>query len=80
MKICAVGTMLKKTVLARVGFEGNFYKLPVYSGMEGGMGPDCVAYVFVFLSHIIICQLYKLTLSYQAQIALQLIVSLSKLV
>jgi len=48
--------------------------------MVGGMGPDCVAYVFVFLNHIIICQLYKLTLSDQAQITVQLKVALSKLV
>jgi len=48
--------------------------------MEGGMGPDCVTYVFVFRRHIIICQLYKLTLSDQAQITLQLEFALSKLV
>jgi hypothetical protein len=37
-----------------------------------GLGPVCVAYVFVFLSSIIICGLT--TLSDQAQITLQLTV------
>jgi hypothetical protein len=37
-------------------------------------GPDHVAYVFVFLSTIIICRLYKLTLSDKAQVALRLLV------
>jgi hypothetical protein len=35
-------------------------------GSEGGPQPNYVAYVFVFLSTIIVCQLYTLTLSYQA--------------
>jgi len=30
---------------------------------EGGSRPDYVAYVFVFLDSVIICPLYKLTLS-----------------
>jgi len=50
---------------------GSGYTLP---------GPDYVAYVFVFSDDIIICRLYKLTLSDQAQVTLQLRVSLSNLV
>ena len=46
---------------------------------EGGPGPDYVAYVFIFLSSIIIYRLYKLTLSAETQITLQLQVSLSDL-
>jgi hypothetical protein len=79
MKIYAVGTMLKNSA-DESGFWGNSYKLPGCIGMEGGMGANCVAYVFIFLNHIIIFQLYKLTLSDQAQITLQLKVALSKLV
>jgi hypothetical protein len=44
-----------------------------------GPGPDNVAYV-AFLGSIIVCRLYKLTLSDQAQVTLQLTVSLSDLV
>jgi len=43
---------------------------------EGASGSDYVAYVSVFLGSIILCPLYKLTLSDQAQIILQLEVSL----
>jgi hypothetical protein len=50
---------------------GSWYKL---------LGPHYVAYVFVFLGSIIICQLYKLTLAAQAQVTLQLRVSCSDLV
>jgi hypothetical protein len=46
---------------------GSRYKL---------LGPDCVTYVFVFLGSTIICRLYKLTLSNQAQVTLQLRISL----
>jgi hypothetical protein len=35
-------------------------------------GPDNVADVFMFLGSIIICRLYKLNLTYQAQVTLQL--------
>jgi hypothetical protein len=48
--------------------------------MDGGVS-DCVyhywyvAYTFVFLGSIIICRLYKFTLSEQAQVTLQLTVS-----
>jgi hypothetical protein len=42
-----------------------------------GPAPDCVAYVFVFLGSIVVRQLYKLTLSDQTQVTLQLTVSLS---
>jgi len=37
-----------------------------------GTGPKYVTYVFVFLGSIIVCSLYKLTLSDQAQVTLQL--------
>jgi len=38
--------------------------------------PEYIPYVFILLGSIIICQLYKLTLSHQAQFTLQLTVSL----
>jgi hypothetical protein len=47
------------------------YKLP---------GLDIVAYVFIFVGSIIICRLYKLNLTDQAQVTLQLRVSVSGLV
>ena len=47
---------------------------------KGAQGPDYVACVFVCLGIIIICRLYKLTISNQTQITLQLRVSLSKVV
>jgi len=37
-----------------------------------GLGPDYVAYVLVFMGSIIICRFYKLKLSDQAQVTLQL--------
>jgi hypothetical protein len=43
-------------------------------------GVHYVAYVFVFLGSIIVCCLYKLTLSDQDQVSLQLTVSLSEAV
>ena len=46
------------------------YKLLEPGSQAGGPGPKYVAYVFVFLGSIIICQLYKLTLSNQAQVTL----------
>ena len=48
---------------------GSRYKLPGPGGLEGGPQPNCVA--FVFLCIITVCQLYTLTLSYQAQVSLQ---------
>jgi hypothetical protein len=45
-----------------------------------GRRPDYVAYVFVLFGGIIICQLYKVTLSHQAQVTLELRFSLSDLV
>ena len=45
-----------------------------------GKGSNYIAYVFVYLSSIVICLLHKLTLSVQAQVALQLRVSLADLV
>jgi hypothetical protein len=47
---------------------------------KGARGPDYVACVFVGLGIIIICRLYKLTLSNQIKITLQLRVSLSNVV
>ena len=49
-------------------------------GPEEGAGPAYVEYVFVFLGSIIICRLYKLTLSDLAQVTLQLRARLSDLV
>jgi hypothetical protein len=59
---------------------GSRYKLPAPGSPEGGPGPDYVAYVFVFLGSIIVCRVYKLTLSDQAQITLPLTVSFCDLV
>jgi hypothetical protein len=55
-------------------------KLLGSGSLEWGPGPDSVAYVFVFLSSNSMCWLYKVTLSDQAQVCLQLRVSLSDLV
>ena len=44
---------------------------PGPGGQEWGPGPGYIAYVFVFLDGII-CRLYKLTFSHQAQVPLQL--------
>jgi hypothetical protein len=43
------------------------YKFPGPDFPKGGPGPDNVAYVFVFVCSIIICPLYKLSLSDQAK-------------
>jgi hypothetical protein len=56
--------------------RGSRKKLPRPGGPEGGLGLDYIAYVFVFLGIIIIYRLYKLTLSDQAQVTLQLTASL----
>ena len=50
------------------------------TGGRGGRGPDYVVYVFTSHDNIIICRLYKLTFSDQAQVTLQLRVGLSDLV
>jgi hypothetical protein len=52
------------------GGGGGQYKLLELRGLEGSPGSNCIACVFVFLVSIIICQLYKLALSYQAQVTL----------
>ena len=44
-------------------------------GHEGGQVPVYVAYIFVYICTIVICRLYKFTLSAQAQVTLQLIQS-----
>lgn len=59
--------------------RGEWYKLPGPRGLEGDPGPNYVTFVFVFVGGIITCQLYKLTLSGQAQFTLQLTVCLSSL-
>jgi hypothetical protein len=64
---------------ARRGEGVRRYKLPAAGGQKVGPGLDYVAYVSVFLASTIICQLYKLTLSHQAQVALQQRGSLSDL-
>ena len=56
------------------------YKLPGAGHSEGGPGSDYVAYEFVFLYSIIVFRFYRLTLSDQAQVTLQLTVSLYDLV
>ena len=62
------------------GGGGNRYKLQGLGGPEGGTGPECVVNVFVFLSSIINCRMYKRILSDQSQVTLQMRVSLSGLV
>ena len=49
---------------------GRRYKLPGPGDLVGSPKADNVGYVFVFLGSLIICRLYKLTLSDQAQITL----------
>lgn len=55
--------------------------MPTRGGEAGtnyrGPGPNYVAYFFVFLGSTIICRLHKLTLSDQANVTLQLRVSVS---
>jgi hypothetical protein len=72
--------LLSKCSAKETGGGGNWYKLPVPGGPEGGLGPDYVAYVFVFLDYIIICRLYKLSVSDQTQVTQQLRVSFSDFV
>jgi hypothetical protein len=45
--------------------------LPRFGDPVGGLRPNYVAYVFVFLGGVIICIVNKLTLSDHAQVALQ---------
>jgi hypothetical protein len=47
---------------------------------KGDRGPNLLHMFFFFLGSIIICQLYTLTLTDQAQVTLQLRVSLSDLI
>jgi hypothetical protein len=54
-----------------VGRRGR-YKLPEPDVPEGAPVPEYVAHVFVFLCSIILCRMYKLTSSDQAQVTLQL--------
>jgi len=53
---------------------GNPYQLPGPGSPERVSRTDFIALVFVFLGSIIICRLYKLTLSEQTQVTLQLTV------
>jgi hypothetical protein len=53
---------------------GSRYKLPGPGGLEVGPGPDGVARFFAVLGSIIMCRFYKLTLSDQTQVTLQLTV------
>jgi len=61
------------------GRDASRYKLPAPGHPDGGPEPDYVAHVFGLLGSIIICLLYKLTFSDQAQV-LQLRVSPSNIV
>jgi hypothetical protein len=47
---------------------GSRYKVPGPGSPEGSRGPTMLHTFFVFLSSIIICRLYILTLSDQAQV------------
>jgi len=57
------------------GWRRNRYKLPGPGGSKRNPVPNIVAYDFGFHSNIVtpICRLYKLTLSEQSQVTLQLI-------
>jgi hypothetical protein len=56
------------------------YKLLGPGSAERGLEPVCITYVSVVLSSIIICWLYRLTFTDQAQVTLQLTVNLYDLV
>ena len=56
--------------------DGGRYKLSWPVDPEAGPEPEKVPDVFVFLRSTIICQLYKLKLSDQAQVSAQLRVGL----
>jgi hypothetical protein len=58
---------------------GSCYKLRGPGRLEGGLGPDLHCMCFVFIGSIIICRLYKITLSHQAQATLYLKARLSDL-
>jgi hypothetical protein len=67
-------------ILCRIDGGEPDIKLLGPDDSEGASGPDYVAHILVFLGSIILCPLYKLTLSDQVQIILQLGVSISDLV
>jgi hypothetical protein len=58
---------------------GKPVKITGSGGQKGGPKPKFLAYVFVFFGNIIIGPFYKLTLSAQTKVTLQLTVSLSDL-
>ena len=58
----------------------SWYELSGRGGSYRGSWADCVAYVSVVPASIINCEMYKLTLSDEAQVTLQLRESLSDLV
>ena len=51
---------------------GSRYKLLEPGGPEGGPVPDDVPCVFMFIISVVICALYKLNLSAQAEVILKL--------
>jgi hypothetical protein len=59
---------------------GGGWALKITGARRSGRGPDCVTYVFVSLGSITIRPLYKLTLSDQPRVTLQLEGRLSDLV
>jgi hypothetical protein len=79
-RFIAMFTSARHLALSWASSADNIGGNPVQITGTGGPGPDCLAYVFVFLRNIITCRLYKLTLSDQAQVTLQLRVCLSDLV
>jgi hypothetical protein len=60
--------------------RGSRYKLPGAGAPEGDTGPEYIAYIFAFICGKILCPLYRLILSAEAKVSLQLTVSLSDFV
>jgi hypothetical protein len=72
------GLILRSRVPTRE--RGSRYKLPGPGHQESDQEPDYIAHIFVFVGNVVICRLYKLILSNNAQVTLQMRVSLSNLV
>jgi hypothetical protein len=71
------GSMTSKSVPLR---GGHPYQIPESGNSKRGPGPKYFAYVLISLHNIITWRVYKLTLSEQAQVTVQLTVRLSDLV
>jgi hypothetical protein len=83
LKLILINTLECALIVGNVLYsmeEAGGKSVQITGARRSGRGPDCVAYVFVFLGSIVICRLFKLTLSHQAQGTLQLTVNLCGLV